>query len=94
VPEVEPIQPSLAQSTSRWPEIFRKLIAVATLARNSDDRQHPFGNPATGPQNRGNHATGDLALGFAPQPCDWFAFSRMMTQQAVIHRKLLFSSRV
>jgi hypothetical protein len=45
-----------------------------------DDSQHPFGNPATATdcefqRNRRIRA----ALGFASQPCDWFAFSRMMT---------------
>ena len=30
------------------------------------------------------------ALGFASQPCDWFAFSRMMTLQALV-RELPFA---
>ena len=39
------------------------------------DSQHPFGSQAT------DHKW--PALSFAPQPCDWFAFSRMMTLQAL-----------
>ncbi len=45
----------------------------------ASDSQHPFGGQATS-QLR-------LALGFAPQPCDWFAFSRMKTLQALFDAK-------
>src|SRR5262245_14237207 len=51
-----------------------------TTKHDRDDSQHPFGNPATATdcefqRNRRTRA----ALGFASQPYDWFAFSRMMT---------------
>ena len=74
-----------AKSTSRWlGEVFRMSGAnrgqdciLTTITPR--DSQHPFGGQATG------HFW--PALGFAPQPYDWFAFSRMMTLQALITRR-------
>ena len=45
------------------------------LSNDQDDSQHPFGDQATA-------ICKIVALGFASQPYDWFAFSRMMTLQA------------
>jgi hypothetical protein len=46
---------------------------------DQDNSQHPFGNPAT-------TICKIEVLGFASQPFDWFAFSRMMTLQARLTR--------
>ncbi len=50
--------------------VRRSLVHIA-----ASDSQHPFGGQATGQKWP--------ALGFASQPCDWFAFSRMKTLQAL-----------
>jgi len=64
-----------ALSTSRWPG--RTIRSPPPAAHRADGygNQHPFGNQATG------HYW--PALGFASQPCGWFALSRMMTLQAL-----------
>jgi hypothetical protein len=49
------------------------------LSGDQDDSQHPFGDQAT-------TRCKFVALGFASQPYDWFAFSRMMTLQARLTR--------
>ena len=49
------------------------------LSNDQDDSQHPFGDQAT-------TKCKFEALGFASQPYDWFAFSRMMTLQARLTR--------
>jgi hypothetical protein len=59
-----------------------------SLQLSEDDRnhsQHPFGNLAS---VRVFHARHEVrpALGFVPQPYDWFTFSRMMTPQALVSR--------
>jgi len=61
---------------------FRKHAAPTALARDPGGSQHPFGNPATEQLTVREHDVRRPALGFAPQPYGWFAFSRMMTQQA------------
>ena len=77
-----PITWSSAKSTSRWPNdpiVCRRAVNY----HRADGSQHPFGNQATIPCHA--EAPPSMALGFAPQPCDWFAFSRMMTLQALEH---------
>src|SRR4051812_45576939 len=66
------------------------------LSTDRDDSQHPFGDQATATCSRvslklGSGSFGETALhvrpfGFASQPYDWFAFSRMMTLQARLTR--------
>jgi hypothetical protein len=66
---------SLRNQTSRWLRTSKSVVPIEHLSDDQDDSQHPFGNPAT--------TTCKVAvLGFASQPFDWFAFSRMMTLQA------------
>jgi len=72
-------QLSLALSTSRW---HGKL---PHFRRPRGRQPTSFRQPGHSPWR---------ALSFASQPCDWFAFSRMMTQQALRLRKLLFPWRV
>jgi len=48
----------------------------------ASNSQHPFGNPASERPTARERDARSSALGFAPQPYDWFALSRMMTQQA------------
>jgi hypothetical protein len=64
------ITKSLAHSPRVEPETLRSYVALA------DDGQHPFGNLATASEPVTSTAPLS-ALGFAPQPCDWFALSRM-----------------
>ena len=49
------------------------------LSSDRDNSQHPFGDQAA-------TTCKVMALGFASQPYDWFAFSRMMTLQARLTR--------
>jgi hypothetical protein len=72
-----------AKSTSRWLNPIHLRLKWSEDHRNHS--QHPFGNQAA---VRVFHARHEVrpALGFAPQPCDWFAFSRMMTPQALVLR--------
>ena len=49
------------------------------LSSDRDNSQHPFGDQAA-------TSCKFVALGFASQPYDWFAFSRMMTLQARLTR--------
>jgi len=65
-----------AKSNLALAQNFQVSRADRTLKINQDDSQHPFGNPAT-------TICKITALGFASQPFDWFAFSRMMTLQAL-----------
>jgi hypothetical protein len=74
-----------AKSTSRWARNHpNRRRADAYIDHGSS--QHPFGNQAA-------ICVTELALGhrtrpfgFASQPYDWFAFSRMMTLQALMSR--------
>ena len=70
---------SLRNQTSRWLRTSKSVGPTAQLSIDRDDSQHPFGNPAT-------TICKIAALGFASQPFDWFAFSRMMTLQARLTR--------
>jgi hypothetical protein len=54
-------------------------VPTLHLSSDQDDSQHPFGNQAS-------TSCKFVALGFASQPFDWFAFSRMMTLQARLTR--------
>ena len=56
--------------------------ADRTAKHDRDDSQHPFGNPAA-------TACKATVLGFASQPFDWFAFSRMMTLAGPLTRNTL-----
>ena len=66
---------SLRNQTSRWLRTSKSVVPTVHLSSDQDDSQHPFGNPAT-------TTCKVTVLGFASQPFDWFAFSRMMTLQA------------
>jgi hypothetical protein len=70
---------SLRNQTSRWLRTSKSVAPIVHLSSNRDDSQHPFGDQATA-------VCKTVALGFASQPCDWFAFSRMMTLQARLTR--------
>src|SRR4051812_18207276 len=75
---------SLRNQTSRWLRTSKFVGPTAHLSIDRDDSQHPFGDQAT---TTCLSAAADtvVALGFASQPHDWFAFSRMMTLQALLH---------
>jgi hypothetical protein len=47
-------------------------VPTVHLSSDQDNSQHPFGDQAA-------TSCKFVALGFASQPYDWFAFSRMMT---------------
>jgi hypothetical protein len=68
----------LRNQTSRWLRTSKFVGPTAHLSNDQDDSQHPFGDQATA-------ICKIVALGFASQPYDWFAFSRMMTLQALLH---------
>jgi hypothetical protein len=70
---------SLRNQTSRWLRTSESVVPTVHLSSDQDDSQHPFGNQAT-------TRCKFVALGFASQPFDWFAFSRMMTLQARLTR--------
>jgi hypothetical protein len=70
---------SLRNQTSRWLRTSKSVVPTVHLSSDRDDSQHPFGDQATA-------TCKVVALGFASQPYDWFAFSRMMTLQARLTR--------
>ena len=72
----------LAQSTSRWHgRVFRSESPRRRFARSAATANilSVAGLPSERHVKRGARP----ALGFASQPCDWFAVSRMKTQQAL-----------
>ena len=69
----------LRNQTSRWLRTSKSVGPTVQLSSDRDDSQHPFGDQATA-------TCKVVALGFASQPYDWFAFSRMMTLQARLTR--------
>jgi len=77
---------SLRNQTSRWLRTSKSVVPTVHLSIDQDDSQHPFGDQATA-------MCKIVALGFASQPYDWFAFSRMMTLQALV-RKTKFRPNV
>jgi hypothetical protein len=71
----------LRNQTSRWLRTSKSVGPTVHLSNDRDDSQHPFGDQATAIWLSAAADT-IVALGFASQPYDWFAFSRMMTMQA------------
>jgi hypothetical protein len=71
----------LRNQTSRWLRTSKSVGPTVHLSNDRDDSQHPFGDQATAICLSAAADT-IVALGFASQPYDWFAFSRMMTMQA------------
>jgi hypothetical protein len=61
------------------------FVASSMLAHRLGDSQHPFGNQATDHKYHAKHGR-ERPFGFASQPYGWFAFSRMMTLQALMSR--------
>ena len=76
-----PKQWSMRNRTSRWLKNIQVSRADHPPKHDQDDSQHPFGDQAAAIWFRIEIRT-IVALGFASQPYDWFAFSRMMTLQA------------
>ena len=75
----------LRNQTSRWLRTSKSVGPTVRLSSDRDDSQHPFGDQATAILLSAAADT-IVALGFASQPYDWFAFSRMMTLQARLTR--------
>jgi hypothetical protein len=80
---------SLAQPTSVWNGAISEPVQLAAARgaehdafRESATAKHPFDSQASDHQRRYERRRRS-ALCFASQPYDWFALSRMMTQQAL-----------